>query len=450
MIDRYTRPEMGAIWTEQAQYAAWLEVELAAAEAMATLGQIPTEAMEDLRRAVPPDPERVREIERETAHDVIAFLEAIEEQIGPAARFLHMGLTSSDVLDTALALRSVRCLDLILAGCDRLIGRFEELAVEHEDLPTVGRSHGVHAEPMTLGLKFLRWHQEFARGRERLSRAREVIGHGQISGAIGTYSTVDPRVEEHVCEALELRREPVSSQVVPRDRHAEFLCHLAVFAAGVENVAVEIRHLQRTEVRELAEPFGKGQKGSSVMPHKRNPIKAENLTGLARLVRGYAQSALENVALWHERDISHSSVERVALADACILVDFMIHRLYGVVDGLEVSSDAMHRNLDLTNGLVFSSRVLQALLEAGLARTEAYRLVQRAAMECWESGRPFQEALAEDAEIGEHLGAPDLERCFDLDEVLGAVPGTYERVLGGTRATAQRPEPGDAGRGGSR
>lgn len=433
MIDRYTRSEMGSIWSERAQYAAWLEVELAAAEAMTALGKVPPEAMEDLRRAVPPDPERVREIEGRTAHDVIAFLEAIEEQVGPAARFLHLGLTSSDVLDTSLALRCVRSLDLVVAGCDRLIDRFAELAEEYEDLPMVGRSHGVHAEPMTLGLKFLRWHQEFSRGRERLLQARAVVGYAKISGAIGTYSTVDPRVEEHVCEALELRREPVSSQVVPRDRHAEFLCHLAVLAASVENVAVEIRHLQRTEVRELAEPFGKGQKGSSAMPHKRNPIKCENLTGLARLVRSYAQGGLENVALWHERDISHSSVERVALADACILVDFMIHRLYKVVDGLEVSSPAMHRNLDMTHGLVFSSRVLQSLLEAGLARTEAYRLVQRSAMDCWESGRPFREALAADPEIGEHLSAADLDRCFDMDEALGRVPEIFERVFGDRR-----------------
>jgi adenylosuccinate lyase len=429
MIGRYTRPAMGAIWTEAAQYATWLEVELAAAEAMAELGRIPAEALAEVRRATPPDPERVAEIEARTGHDVIAFLEAIEEQIGAAARWLHLGLTSSDVLDTSLALRCVRAADLLIEGCEALVELFAARAEEFRHQPMVGRTHGIHAEPITLGLKFLRYHEEFRRALDRLRRAREVIRFGQISGAVGSYGTLDPAVEPIACAKLGLQAEPVSSQVVPRDRHAEFLAHLAVVAASIENVALEVRGLQRTEVLEAAEPFAKGQKGSSVMPHKRNPVKCENLVGLARLVRAYAVTGFENVALWHERDISHSSVERVAIADACIALDFMQHRLHGVIAGLDVFPEAMQRNLELTNGLIFSSRVLEALLQAGLARTEAYRLVQRAAMVCWDSGEPFRELLAADPEVMEHLSAEDLDRAFDLEAALAGVEAVYERVL---------------------
>ncbi|HEX9700241.1 MAG TPA: adenylosuccinate lyase [Acidobacteriota bacterium] len=429
MIGRYTRPAMGAIWTEAAQYATWLEVELAAAEAMAELGRIPAEALAEVRRATPPDPQRVAEIEARTGHDVIAFLEAIEEQIGPAARWLHLGLTSSDVLDTSLALRCGRAADLLIEGCEALVELFAARAEEFRHQPMVGRTHGIHAEPITLGLKFLRYHEEFRRALDRLHRAREVIRFGQISGAVGSYGTLDPAVEPIACAKLGLQVEPVSSQVVPRDRHAEFLAHLAVVAASIENVALEVRGLQRTEVLEAAEPFAKGQKGSSVMPHKRNPIKCENLVGLARLVRAYAVTGFENVALWHERDISHSSVERVAIADACIALDFMQHRLHGVIAGLDVFPEAMQRNLELTNGLIFSSRVLEALLQAGLARTEAYRLVQRAAMVCWDSGEPFRELLAADPEVMEHLSEEDLDRAFDLEAALAGVEAVYERVL---------------------
>ena len=307
MISRYTRPEMGRLWDDAALYASWLEVELAAAESMASRGIVPEDAMEQLRRVVPPDPERVAEIERRTHHDVIAFLEVIEEQVGPAARYLHLGMTSSDVLDTALALRCTRALDLILDGWGSLLDLATRRASEFKDLPCIGRSHGIHAEPMTFGLKILGWQQELARGQERLRRAREVVAFGQISGAVGTYNTVDPEVESDAMTALGLQVEPVSTQIIPRDRHAELLGHLAVAAAAIERIAVEIRSLQRTEVREVEEPFGSKQKGSSVMPHKRNPIKCENLVGLARLVRAYAGTGLENVALWHERDISHSS-----------------------------------------------------------------------------------------------------------------------------------------------
>jgi len=450
MIGRYTRPEMGSIWGEAAQYATWLEVEVAAAEAMAALGHIPSEALEDVRRAVPPDPERVAEIERRTGHDIIAFLEAIEEQIGAGARYLHLGLTSSDVLDTSLALRCVRASDLLIAGCEALVDLFLAKALEFRDQPMVGRTHGIHAEPITLGLKFLRYYEEFRRAADRLRRAREVIRFGQISGAVGSYGTLDPAVEPRTCAQLGLNVEPVSSQVVPRDRHAEFLSHLAVVAASIENVALEIRGLQRTEVLEVAEPFGKGQKGSSVMPHKRNPIKCENLVGLARLVRAYAVTGFENVALWHERDISHSSVERVAIADACIALDFMQHRLYGIIDELDVYPEAMERNLKLTNGLVFSSRVLEALLRAGLARTDAYHLVQRAAMTCWDTGEPLRELLAADAEVMERLSTEDLDHAFDITAALSGVEAVYARVLAEDGAGAGDDRRDEARRSGER
>ncbi len=450
MIGRYMRPEMGSIWSEAAQYASWLEVEVAAAEAMAALGHIPAEALDDVRRAVPPDPERVAEIERRTGHDIIAFLEAIEEQIGAGARYLHLGLTSSDVLDTSLALRCRRASDLLIAGCDALVELFLAKALEYRDQPMVGRTHGIHAEPITLGLKFLRYYEEFRRAADRLRRAREVVRFGQISGAVGSYGTLDPAVEPRTCAKLGLNVEPVSSQVVPRDRHAEFLSHLAVVAASIENVALEIRGLQRTEIFEVAEPFGKGQKGSSVMPHKRNPIKCENLVGLARLVRAYAMTGFENVALWHERDISHSSVERVAIADACIVLDFMQHRLYAVIDGLDVYPEAMERNLNLTNGLVFSSRVLEALLHAGLARTEAYRLVQRASMTCWETGEPLKALLAADVEVMEQLSAEDLDQAFDIMAALSGVEAVYDRILGDDGAGADDDRRGDSRRQGER
>jgi len=430
MIARYSRPEMRSLWDDAAVFASWLEVELAAAEAMATRGIVPNDAMEELRAAQPPDAEHVLEIERRTRHDVIAFLEAIEEQVGPAARYLHLGMTSSDVLDSSLALRCVRSLDMILEGWDELVELLAARAVEFKALPCVGRSHGIHAEPMTFGLKILSWHQEFARAGERLRRAREMVRFGQISGAVGTYNTVDPGVEADALAALDLQVEPVSTQVVPRDRHAEMLNHMAVAAGAIERVATEIRGLQRTEVREVEEPFGKGQKGSSVMPHKRNPIKCENLVGLARLVRAYASTGLENIALWHERDISHSSVERVALADACMLLDFMVQRVRGVVVSMHVYPENMQRNLDHTNGLVFSSRVLERLIASGIVRSAAYVMIQRNAMRCWESGEPLQQVLAADDEIRAQLSDAELADCFDVDKVLQHVDTIFERALG--------------------
>jgi adenylosuccinate lyase len=444
MIERYTRPEMGGIWGPAAQYASWLEVELAAAEAMVELGSIPAEVMAELRQAVPPDPARVEEIESRTGHDVIAFLEAIEEQIGPSARYLHLGLTSSDVLDTSLALRCVKATDLLIPGCERLIDLFRTRALEFQDQPMVGRTHGIHAEPITLGVKFLRYYEEFKRAKARLEQAREIIAFGQISGAVGVYGTVDPRVEEIVCQKLHLSVEPVASQVVPRDRHAELLSHLAIVAASIENVALEIRGLQRTEVREIEEPFRKGQKGSSVMPHKRNPIKCENLVGLARLVRAYAVTGFENVALWHERDISHSSVERVAIPDSCILLDFMMHRLHRVIEGLHIYPEAMQRNLDLTNGLVFSSRVLEMMMEAGAARTDAYRISQRAAMQCWSTREPFKEVLAADDEVRKYLSEADLDQAFDMKDTLARVEKIFARVLGDSQDESEVAESHEA------
>ncbi len=435
MISRYTRPEMGRLWDDAAVYASWLEVELAAAESMASRGVVPAAAMEQLRAVEPPDPERVAEIESRTHHDVIAFLEAIEEQVGPAARYLHLGMTSSDVLDTALALRCARALDLILEAWESLLDLVTHRAAEFKDLPCIGRSHGIHAEPMTFGLKILGWQQELVRGRSRLQRAREVIAFGQISGAVGTYNTVDPEVETEAITALGLQVEPVSTQVIPRDRHAELMGHLAVAAGAIERIALEIRGLQRTEVREVEEPFGSKQKGSSVMPHKRNPIKCENLVGLARLVRAYAGTALENIALWHERDISHSSAERVALADGCILVDFMTHRIRAVVDGMLVYPENMLRNMELTNGLVFSSRVLERLISAGIVRSEAYAIIQRNAMRCWETGESFQSLLAADAELTAHLDVVQIAECFDLGHVLRHVDWVFDRVLGAAVGT---------------
>ena len=437
MISRYSRPEMGRLWDDAAVYASWLEGELAAAESMASRGVVPAAVMEQLRSIVPPDPDRIAEIERRTHHDVIAFLEAIEEQVGPAARYLHLGMTSSDVLDTALALRCVRALELILDGWETLLEIVKRRALEFKELPCVGRSHGVHAEPMTFGLKILSWQQELVRGRSRLRRARDVIGFGQISGAVGTYNTVDPEVERQAIEALGLKIEPVSTQVVPRDRHAEMLGHLAVVAATIERIAVEIRNLQRTEIREVEEPFRSEQKGSSVMPHKRNPIKCENLVGLARLARAYAGTGLENVALWHERDISHSSAERVALADACILVNFMTHRMRGVIEGMQVYPKNMLRNLELTNGLVFSSRVLERLISAGVVRSQAYAIIQRNAMRCWETGESFQTLLAADEEFTAQLDDAQIAECFDLRHVLRHVDGVFERVLGKAADTEQ-------------
>jgi len=395
VIPRYTLPEMGALFTEEAKLATWVEVQVLACEAHAELGVIPPEDLAAIKQGRVPTPERVREIERETNHDVIAFNTAFMETIpGDAGRWVHYGMTSSDLIDTALGATLARATDLVLAKTDRLVAVLRRRALEHWDTLCVGRTHGVHAEPTTFGHKLAAFAFAVDRARTRLRAARRAVAVGSISGAVGTYSNIDPFVERYVCERLGLEVEPVPTQVVARDRHAELVSALALLAASVEQIALEIRHLQRTEVREVEEPFGRGQKGSSAMPHKRNPIICERICGLARILRGNAVAALEDVALWHERDISHSSVERVILPDSLIAVDYQLHLAIQVVDGLVVFPERMRANLEASGGLVSSSQVLLALVEGGMARDEAYRVVQAAAMRAWETGTPFAETLA--------------------------------------------------------
>jgi adenylosuccinate lyase len=420
---------MRAIWSDESKLARWLEVELAATDAWAELGVVPREAAEELRaRALPPSPERVAEIEQRTQHDLAAFVDAVAEDVGEAARWLHYGLTSSDVLDTALALQVREAGALLLEGLDRALGAVVRRAEEHRHTVMAGRTHGVHAEPITFGAKLAGWAFELDRDRERLARALEGMRVGKLSGTVGVYVGGEPEVERLVCERLGLEREPAATQVVPRDRLAELATTLAVVAASVERFAMEIRHLARTEVREVMEPFARGQKGSSAMPHKRNPVVAERLCGLARVVRAGAAVALENVALWHERDISHSSAERIVLPDAFLALDYMLDRLAWLVDGLAVDADRMRRNLEASHGLVFSQRVLLALVESGLPRDEAYRLVQGHALRAWEEERDFQALVGADPEIAGRLGADGIARAFDLDEVLQHVDVIFERL----------------------
>jgi adenylosuccinate lyase len=430
MIERYTRPEMGAVWTEEARYRAWLRVELAACEVLAERGTIPAEALATIRARAGFDAERVAEIEREVRHDVIAFLTSVAEHVGPESRWVHYGMTSSDVIDTALALQVREAGALLLAGCDRALAALRGRALEHRHTPMVGRTHGVHAEPTTFGLKLLVLHEALRRGRARLARAIDEAAVGKISGAVGTFAHLEPAVEEAVCAKLGIGFEPASTQVVQRDRHAAFVQALALVAATIDQAAVEFRHLARTEVREVEEEFGKGQKGSSAMPHKRNPWRFENLSGLARVVRGYAASALENLALWHERDISNSSVERVVLPDASIAVDFMLHRFAGLVETLRVYPERMRENLESSRGLVFSGTLLLALAEKGLTREDAYRLVQGHAMDTWEKGGQFQERVLADPEIARVLTKEEIGHAFDLDAALRNVDAIFRRTLG--------------------
>jgi adenylosuccinate lyase len=427
MIDRYTLPEMGRIWSDENRFAKWLEIEILAAEAMAELGQVPREAVRIIRERARFDVGRIREIEQTTRHDVIAFLTCVGEYVGEEARYLHLGLTSSDVVDMALAVR-MRETGLLIV--ERLRGLHRVLlrqAQAYRDTLMPGRTHGVHAEPITLGLKFLLWAAEVERGLERMDRALEEISVGKLAGAVGTYSTVDPSVEEYVCVRLELVPEKVATQVVPRDRHAAFLNTLAVVGSSLEKFAVEIRNLQRTDLREVEEPFRTGQKGSSAMPHKRNPIVCERISGLARLLRGNAMVGLENVALWHERDISHSSVERVIIPDSTILLDYMLYRFTEVVDNLLVYPENMRRNLGRTHGLVFSQRVLLALVGKGLSRERAYELVQRNAMRCWETGEPFRQLLSTDASVRDVFDPEELDALFDYGYFTRRIDQIYRR-----------------------
>lgn len=433
MIPRYSRPEMTAIWSPETKFRIWFEIEAHALAAMAEIGAVPAAAARTVWEkgsAAEFDVDRIDAIEREVKHDVIAFLTHLAEIVGPEARFVHQGMTSSDVLDTCFNVQLVRSADLLLADLDALLEALERRAREHKDTPTVGRSHGIHAEPTTFGLKLAYAYAEFDRARVRLRAAREDVRTCAISGAVGTFGAVDPRVEAYVADKMRLRPEPISTQVIPRDRHAMFFATLAVIASSVERLATEVRHLQRTEVLEVEEYFSPGQKGSSAMPHKRNPVLSENLTGLARMVRAYALPAMENVALWHERDISHSSVERMIGPDATVTLDFALARLTSVVDGLVVYPRRMRENLDRLGGLVHSQGVLLALTQAGLSREDAYRAVQRNAMKVWEEGADFRNALAADPEISACVTDAELDALFDLERHLAHVDDIFRRVFG--------------------
>ncbi|MHB1846890.1 MAG: adenylosuccinate lyase [Deltaproteobacteria bacterium] len=434
MISRYSRPEMASLWTAEARYTRWLDIELSACEAMAELGLVPKAAAVACRARAgeigAADAVRIDEIERTVKHDVIAFLTFLEERIGPEARYLHLGMTSSDVLDTALSLQLAAAGKLLLEGLDLAREAVRRRAMEHRHTPMIGRSHGIHAEPMTFGHKLAIWYDELGRGRGRLVHALEGVRVGKISGAVGTFANVPPAVEEIVCRRLGLLPAPASSQIVQRDRHAELFSALALVGASLEKFAVEIRHLMRTEVREVDEPFTQGQKGSSAMPHKRNPILSENLTGLARLLRGYAVAALEDVALWHERDISHSSVERVIAPDATILLDFMLSRFARLVGDLRVNADRMRENLGLTRGIVFSQQLLLELARRGLPRQQAYSMVQRNALKALDEGIDFEGALAADPDIRAHLGEGEIHACFDVERQLRHVDVIFKRVFG--------------------
>ncbi|HET9904719.1 MAG TPA: adenylosuccinate lyase [Xanthobacteraceae bacterium] len=432
-IPRYTRPEMAAIWSPETRYRIWFEIEAHAADAMAALGLIPQEAAKAIwekGRNAAFDTARIEAIEREVKHDVIAFLTHLAEIVGPEARFVHQGMTSSDVLDTCFAVQLVRASDILIADIDALLAALKRRAYEHKLTPTVGRSHGIHAEPTTFGLKLAVAYAEFSRARERLTRARAEVATCAISGAVGTFAQVDPRIEAHVAEKLGLRPEPVSTQVIPRDRHAMYFATLGVVASSIERLAVEIRHLQRTEVLEAEEFFSEGQKGSSAMPHKRNPVLSENLTGLARMVRAYVTPALENVALWHERDISHSSVERMIGPDATVTLDFALARLTGLIDKLVVYPENMRRNLERLGGLVHSQRVLLALTQKGVSREEAYALVQRNAMRAWRGDGDFLALLKADPDVRSRLSEAELTRLFDLAYHLKHVDTIFSRVFG--------------------
>ena len=444
MIPRYTRPQMAAIWDPQTRYRIWFEIEAHAADAMAELGVIPkaaAKAIWEKGKHAKFDVARIDAIEREVKHDVIAFLTHLAEIVGPQARFVHQGMTSSDVLDTCLNVQLVRAADLLIADVDALMVALKRRAFEHKMTPIIGRSHGIHAEPTTFGLKLAYAYAEFFRAKERLICARTEVATCAISGAVGTFAQVDPRVEEHVAQAMGLAVEPVSTQIIPRDRHAMYFATLAVVAASVERLATEVRHLQRTEVLEAEEFFSEGQKGSSAMPHKRNPVLSENVTGLARMVRAYVMPALENVALWHERDISHSSVERMSAPDATVTLDFVLARLTGIIDKLVVYPANMQKNLERLGGLIHSQRVMLALTQKGVAREEAYAIVQRNAMRAWKGDSNFFASLAADKEVRRHLSEAELKENFELAHHFKHVDTIFERVFG-KLAAASDPGPG--------
>ncbi len=428
MIKRYTLPRMESIWSQENKYQKWLDVEVLACEAQAKLGVIPKEAVEDIKKKARFDVERIDEIEEEVHHDVIAFLTSVAEHVGPASKYVHYGMTSSDVVDTGLSVLMKEAVEFLIEDAKNLKAVLKKKALEYKDTIMIGRSHGMHAEPTTFGLKLALWAFEMQRNIERLDKAKDVISCGKISGAVGTYANIDPFVESYVCEKLGLKPAQVSTQILQRDRHAEYMCVLAVVASSLDKFALEIRHLQRTEVLEAEEPFAKGQKGSSAMPHKKNPIICERICGLARVVRSNAQAALENVALWHERDISHSSAERVIVPDSTTLLDYMFHKCIHVIQDLNVHSDNMKANLEKTHGLFFSQRVLLALIEKGMLREDAYRVVQRCAMKTWQKKVDFKEVLLADEEIKKYLTTEKMDKTFDSSYYLRNIGKIFERL----------------------
>ncbi|WP_243387416.1 adenylosuccinate lyase [Bacillus kexueae] len=427
MIERYTRPEMGAIWTEENRFQAWLEVEILACEAWAELGVIPKEDVQKLRENASFDINRIKEIEEETRHDVVAFTRAVSETLGEERKWVHYGLTSTDVVDTALSYLLKQANDILLKDIENFVEILKNKALEHKYTVMMGRTHGVHAEPTTFGLKMALWYEEMKRNLERFKRAKEEIEVGKISGAVGTYANIDPFVEQYVCEKLGLKAAPISTQTLQRDRHAEYVATLALIATSIEKFAVEIRGLQKSETREVEEFFAKGQKGSSAMPHKRNPIGSENMTGIARVVRGMMMTAYENVPLWHERDISHSSAERIILPDVTIALNYMLNRFGNIVKNLTVFEENMKRNMDKTLGLIYSQRVLLALINTGMTREEAYDLVQPKAMEAWELQVPFRQLIEAEDKITSRLSKEDIDDCFDYQYHLKNVDVIFER-----------------------
>ncbi|TCS92780.1 adenylosuccinate lyase [Hazenella coriacea] len=428
MIERYSRPEMTAIWTEENKFRAWLEVEILACEAWAELGVIPKEDVKQIRQHAKINVDRILEIEQETRHDVVAFTRAVSETLGPESKWVHYGLTSTDVVDTALSYLLRQANEILLKDLDRFIDILADKAKEHKYTVMMGRTHGVHAEPTTLGLKMALWYEEMKRNRDRFVHASDSVRYGKMSGAVGTYANIDPFVEQYVCEKLGLQASPISTQTLQRDRHAEYMATLALIATSLDKFATEIRGLQKSETREVEEPFRKGQKGSSAMPHKRNPIGCENISGLARVIRGHMVSAYENVPLWHERDISHSSVERVILPDSTILLNYLLNRFMNIVKDLTVFPENMKRNMERTFGLIYSQRVLLSLINKGLKREEAYDRVQRLAMQAWEEQRPFKPLVQADDLIAKHLTSEEIDDCFDYQYHLSQVDMIFNRL----------------------